>query len=125
MDAAQAGEAGAGQQPHEDRLCLVVFLMSGGDITRADFRGDGGELFVANVARRGFDSRRPNDLGVERPIRNVDFDSEPPAEIADEGLVAIGVLAAKMMVDVPRRHLEPLRPQFGKKEEQRGRINPA
>ena len=107
MNPAQPADAAAGQESHEHRLGLIVFLMGGGDegnggVVRASGapfgkRAGGAhhsisnleELRVANLARCRFDSAMLYALLVEGAVRDTQLDFDRCAQLAHELFVVI------------------------------------
>ena len=61
---------------------------------------------MPDLARRRFDAAVAYGLRVEGAAGDAQRHAEARAEIADEGLVAVGLRAAKMMIDVRGCQLE-------------------
>ena len=122
MNAAQSGHAAAGHEAHQDRLRLVVPLMRGGDESCARARADLGEPLVTHCARCRLDAALADAIAIERAVRDVQRNAEPPAQLAHERLVAIRLFAAEMMIDVRRLDVEAGRTEIRKTNEERRRI---
>ena len=100
MDAAQTGQAGAGDDPHDHCLGLIIFLMRRGDEVEFQRGANLLQSPLPDFARRGFHSRAADLVLIERSVANFQCDAESRAEIADKGLVGVRFVAAKVMVHV-------------------------
>lgn len=124
-DAAQGPESAAGEKTHEDRLGLVVFLVSGGDPVGPGRDADLLEQPEPDVSCRRFDAAPPDLRGVDRAVADVDGDVKSLAKPAEEPLVLVRVRTAEMMVDVRAGDGKPLGAQVGHREKEGGRVDAA
>ena len=120
LDAAEAANARAANETMKHGLGLVVERVAGGDTAESLAGGDCEQCLIPRLARPLFEIRPSRDPRVDR----VELAAETRGEARDEGLVAIGIAPAQVVVDVSDAH--PPRPaiQLGQRGEERDGVWP-
>ena len=123
-DAAETAQAGAVHKAHENRLRVVVGVVRRRDAGAAPRRRGPREEVIARAARRGLEPLagargERGDVGAPADAG----DAERFAQLPDEALVPLGLLAAQAVVEV-RAHDAELRHR-AQQVEQRDAVRPA
>ena len=123
-DGAEAAPTAAAQQPHDDRLRLVVERMAGRDLGAAMLVRQSSQRAVPQLPRPRFEVGAAAE--VRRQLRAHERDVQRCCVLRRARLVALGVRTAQAMVDVRRHQLDvELRAQLRQRQEHAGGIRSA
>src|SRR5260221_1029857 len=123
MNAAEGGRARTGHEPHEQRLGLIVLLVCRGDVVGTGVAPDLLQACESSLPCRRLNAAAAQGARFECPIGNMQRDVERCAEVADERLIALRLLAAEVMIHMPGDELEVV-PQLRHRQQHRRRVEP-